>query len=297
MTDNLIRPRPRRWGWLIPTCLVAVVWSLVSTIGSAANVPADIGEMRSSYMLGKILGGTVLVGAVMTGVHYLLFLRKPAGELIGRHSLFVFGAAVMGALPAVAVTFLVSSSGPDVATIKAIDDRLNEQIAAKAEEHAAQSDFLLGGDVLTLARVARPNGIDEARRRIGLYRELTLAHDDFVRTQIELTRSEIESSDAGAFAKGQALAQFDRNTDLTLKEMEANWLLEDEFLKSWEELLDFLALRPRRWEARDGQISFYRDADLATFNSHAERIQSLSGQIEARSEALRAQPGSAPRAR
>lgn len=31
MTESLIRPRRRRWGWLIPTCLVAVGWSLEST--------------------------------------------------------------------------------------------------------------------------------------------------------------------------------------------------------------------------------------------------------------------------
>lgn len=27
MTESLIRPRPRRWGWLIVTCGIAVIWS------------------------------------------------------------------------------------------------------------------------------------------------------------------------------------------------------------------------------------------------------------------------------
>lgn len=297
MTESLIRPRPRRWGWLIPTCVVAVGWSLVSTLGAPGNMAADAEGYRTSYLLGSIAGSIALVFAVMLGVHAIVFLRTSGQELVGRHAPFILGAAVVGALPAIALTVLVASSGPDEARLLAIDDRLTERIEAETLEYNAQYEVLLGGKVLAPETLMRQRGIDQARTNIAAYRELMAANEAFFRSEIEATRAEIETSDVGAFTKGRGLTGFDRNTGRILEELKIIRLLESEILNSWEALLDFLAVRPRIWEAQNGQFSFYRDADLAFFNSHMERIDILADQIEARQAAMRARAGDAAAAR
>ena len=294
MTESLIRPRPRRWGWLIPTCLVAVIWSLVSTIGQTTNIAADADDVRTSYLLGRIFGTVALVGVVMTGVHLLIFLRKRGGELVGRHSAFIFGAAVFGALPALALTFLVSATGGDEATLLAIDAGHTERVEADARKYEAQYEALLGGDVLAPETLMRQRGIDQARANIAAYRELMAEDDASYQAQVEATRAEIEASETSVLFKGQGLTGFDRNTARITREMETLRLLESEILSSWEAVLDFLALRPRRWEAQNGQFSFYREEDLKFFNGHMERINILAAQIDARSAALRAGADTSP---
>ncbi len=297
MTGSLIRPRPRRRGWLILTCGVAVVWSLVATLSAAGSVPEDAGDMRSAYMVGKVLGAIGLVGVVMTGVHYLLFLRRSAGELIGRHSLIIFFSALAGALPAMALGTLLATSGADEARLRAIDAEHTERVETETRTYVAQSEVLLGGKVLAAETLTRQSGIDQARANIAAYRELMAAHDALYRDLVDQTRGEIETSSVSAFTKGRGLEGFDRNTGRILAEAETIRLLENEILNSWEAVLDFLALRPRRWEARNGQFSFYTDADLAFFKGHMDRIDTLAAQIDARSAALRARSGPVPDAR
>lgn len=287
MTESLIRPRPRRWGWLIPTCLVAVVWSLVSTAGAPANMPADAEGYRTSYLLGSIAGSIALVFAVMLGVHAIVFLRKSGQELVGRHALFILGAAVTGALPAIIMTILLATSGPDMAKLDALNQQLEARAAAKAQEFDQRSWALGGGDVLAAETLMSTNGLRQARTNIAAQRELYREREAFVQGHMADVRAEIENADVSAFAKWRALAAFDRDQDHVLAQSALIMQKNREILDEWEAALDLLAIRPRRWTAQNGDFSFYTDADFATFDAHMNRVETLEAEANALAAGLR----------
>ena len=287
MTESLIRPRPRRWGWLIPTCLVAVVWSLVSTLGAPANMPDDAEGYRTSYLLGSIAGSIALVFAVMLGVHAIVFLRKSGQELVGRHALFILGAAVLGAVPALALTFGVAMSAGKNAEYRAFRDSLRTRVDAKVVELRPRLEASIGQDVLGPAALASPGGLERARSGLEEAREIFAEMDTFLKSETESARLKIAELETNP---ENELAQFDEIYAPYSDGLDRMWTIQYQIIDTWEVALDILSRTPRRWEVQNGQFVFYREDDLAAFNEQMQKIDTLEQQAASEQAAMQALP-------
>lgn len=282
MTDSLIRPRPRRWGWLILTCAITAVWSFIAAIlGVNAFQPETNVYNNIAYIVAYLGVGLVFVGAVMTGLHNLLFLGSKAAELLGRHSLIIFGTSLLGATPAIGLGIIMATSAPDVAKLEAITQDLVTQAQAESAEFDLRSEALLGGDVLAPTTLMTQSGITQARKNITAQREIYRERETALHTYIERSRAAILDADISPTSSGYALAQFDMETRHLSAQMSMAIQKLQDALDEWEAALDLLALRPRRWVAQDDQFMFYNDTDLAAFDAHMKRVDALRAEAEA----------------
>lgn len=292
MTESLIRPRPRRWGWLIPTCLVAVVWSLTATFEAFKRAPVDGPDVMISYLLGSMLGSVALVGAVMTGVHYLLFLRKPAGELLGRHAMFIFGAALLGAVPALAMAGMIVASSGDNAEYRALNDQFVGRVEARQSEAEAQIVALVGDSLLDPSRLSQPGGLDQAYKDLDAIREIYRELEAYTREEMATFRTRIQESDTASFNRDRALGTLDEEMEVYGATLDHIWQTRMQTLDELGIALDILARRPRRWEVHGGQFAFYRNQDLQAFNAQMIKIQKMEEEIASLTAML---PGAPPR--
>jgi hypothetical protein len=296
MTESLIRPRPRRWGWLIPTCLVAVVWSLTSTIGVPAHLPDDIADIRTSTMFGSIAGSVVFVFVVTLGLHCLLFLRKSGGELVGRHSLFVLGAAVLGAIPAIVFTAMIAMNSGKREQYQDLIKEIQPRFDAKVNSVHPRIDAAVGDGVLGPEALSRPGGLKKAYEGLDEARLLYGELHQFVIDEAAILRGRAISLETNPAKQEDAGKGFDEGFGPYSAAMECTMALNYQVLDTWEEALDVLSRRPRRWEVQNNQFMFYREADMTEFNSLMIRIDDLSREIatmEARANAAR--PSREPR--
>lgn len=318
--DAYPRGRPPVTGLVITGLIVFAV-----TGGSALS---NIAEWGASWAerLGYATGAAAVVSLIAWLALWFGFVKKSGHEVGGRYYLVLFAAGLAGALlPMLALSAAADRSeeewlafndvtrgivgqvepairgeatidrrptltgrmaGAEALTRNFYADLVNEARAYQKTEAEIAAD-----QALSLAALARPGGIAEARRRLDRLEALNQEFRTRFKARIDQMRVAFQRTPDLSNGEREAVAAgFDSGVSAAMVRLQAAWAAADATIPKARAQLDVLERSRGRWQISGDQLRFERQADLEEFNALANEIDRLNREAEARREALRQLP-------
>lgn len=262
------------------------------------------------------LAGQYLVYALLLwGIFYAIFLRKRGSKLNGIAFAAIYIALFAGGLIAAdkqkhqavqAVSSIqqemnrLATSATDSGGLPVRIERAPVQPPGASDEFgemerfmkvfidrivAQRNDYLLEleaigwNSILDTQRIKRDTTLSESKVMIERAKAIVDKYEKKTADLMRGTRSQINALNMSESTKREMLAGFEKGMSKSGKQLDEQWRLERQVVRQFENIVLLLASR-RNWVVQGEQILFYKDEDLARFNTYIGAIQSLVQQQE-----------------
>ncbi|MEW5949858.1 MAG: hypothetical protein AB1711_10680 [Thermodesulfobacteriota bacterium] len=149
------------------------------------------------------------------------------------------------------------------------------QMASQRNDYLLELEGIGWHSMLDPQRIRVDKGLIESKVIIRKAKEIVAKYQEKTNVLLRNAREKIQSLNMSASLKQEALAGFDRGMDKAKSQIETMWALERKAVTEVENIITLLSAKNDAWVVERGQILFYNDSDLNTFNSYIASIQSL----------------------
>lgn len=262
------------------------------------------------------LAGQYLVSALMLwGVFHAVFLRKRGAKINSIAFAAIFSALFASGLIAASqqkqqavqalssiqqemarvTTATTDSSGlptrieraaaetpkatGDFGEIERFMKEFIDRFVAQRNDYLLELEAIGWNSVLDAQRVKNDTTLSESKVMIDRAKTIVVKYEKKTAHLMESTRERINALNMAETTKREMLAGFDKGMGKAGEQIDEQWTLEKQVVLQVENIFLLLAAS-KRWVVEDQQILFYRDEDLARFNSYVQTIQKLTQQQE-----------------
>lgn len=156
--------------------------------------------------------------------------------------------------------------------------------ATERREYELELNAIGWSDVLNGKRLQRDSALSESRTMLRQARDIVAKYSGRTNELFVQLRRDIETSDLSPASKRSMLEGFDKSTDQHKARVAELWLLEQQVLTQFENILNLLSARRNSWQVQNDQLLFNAQADLDLFNSYLAKV----GQLVAKQEQIQA---------
>lgn len=251
------------------------------------------------------IGYNLPISAIAAGIFYLIFRHRESTRTGWLGFVLIYGAFIASAYFAnvrqqaalkVAATEIgraletLNQEGTEsVADISAVPtasgdagkmERLTKQIINRSlgqtRAYEAELEAIGWSGILDGQRIEKDKDLRGSMRILHDAHILVEKYRSKTDEMIDQNRRDIESSDMGLVMKRNLLNGYDRELKNGRENALKVWALEEQIISQVDSMFNFLSENRGEWEIENGQIVFYRQDVLDSYNTYFSRISELT---------------------
>lgn len=298
---------PKRIGLVIATIAV-VLWSLTGLANVIKQYASDLHKGIYAGFSGAITGHVIFDTVIVFVALYIFFLRDSD---FGRCLRYFVTIALIAIVIDLGITFAVTkavdqrnaqyvaaltdikntlalskfgssyiakyqvTASDDAGQVAMIDRNQTAQLVRLRDGYHAEIQALSLHSVLNPSSLAADGGLEKARTRIALAREIVKKYREAELKVLANTRSAIVSALKSSPDKQKILDGYDKSVQQSALILREYWDCEDQILVETNEMVHDLDHSVAAWTARGKMIIFLSHEDLAAFNKHHQKIREI----------------------
>lgn len=154
-----------------------------------------------------------------------------------------------------------------------------DRLVLQRKDYLLELEAIGWNSILDTKRIKNDTALSESRAIIQRAKDIVEKYEKNTVALIENTKLRIKALNASEAVKQNMLVGFEKGMEKSGKKIDEQWRLEKQVIQNFENMFLLLAAS-KAWVIKDGQILFYRDGELARFNSYIQAIQSISDRQE-----------------
>jgi hypothetical protein len=155
------------------------------------------------------------------------------------------------------------------------------RMASQRNDYLLELNTIGWNKMLDPERLKKDRALTETRFMTRKAREIMDKYRNKTYAIIDNVPNDIAALDLSDNMKRQMLSGFNKGMERSRRQIDEIWGLESRIMTEFENITTLLSARKRGWIISNGQILFYSQYDVNSFNSYLASIQDLTRRQEA----------------